>query len=527
MKKIILKGEKLRQAIVDAVNTLAEPVASTLGPKGQGVLIKNKGKACYVTKDGVTVAKEVDGIDRVTDAIAEIVKQASHETNIIAGDGTTTSSVLTRAIINEAQKYIVSGVSPIELKRGMDKTCELLVQGLESVARPIRSVEDIQHIARISANNDKMIGDLVARAVDLAGKDGTVIIEEARSNKTSLNLIEGFKIDSGFAAGAFMTDERRGICYYDNPLVLVTDERLETVDEMLPLLEQVARDGRPLVIVAEEIEGQALAALIMNAIRGTMRIVGIKAPRYGEERKSILKDLAISVGADYISREAGLLMRDVKIEHLGTCKSIEVGKSMTTFVGGKGEGQAVEERIEAVKGLLRQTESEHEAKILNERITRLASGVSVIRVGGATDAEMVESKHRIEDALEAVRSAQKDGIITGGGTALLTAIFVSDGDSLQFENDDQSIGCKILLKACEAPFRQLCINAGLSEDILLKEVQSQNDVNSGFDFRNYEMCNMYEAGIVDPVKVTKSALINAVSAASTLLNTNYAIIQIE
>ena len=527
MKKIVLKGEELRQAIVKAVNELAEPVASTLGPKGQNVLLKNKGKPCYVTKDGVTVAKEFGGIDPVTDAIAEIVKQASHETNTSAGDGTTTSTVLTRAIINEAQRYISSGVSPIEIKRGMDKTCEALIEGLISIARPIRSVEDIQHIARISANNDRTIGDLVARAVDLAGKDGTVIIEEARSNKTSLNLIEGFKIDSGFAAGAFMTDERRGICYYDNPLVLVTDERLETVDEMLPLLEQVARDGRPLVIVAEEIEGQALAALIMNAIRGTMRIVGIKAPRYGEERKSILKDLAISVGADYISREAGLLMRDVKIEHLGTCKSIEVGKSLTTFVGGKGEGQAVEERIEAVKGLLRQTESEHEAKILNERITRLASGVSVIRVGGATDVEMVETKHRIEDALEAVKSAQKDGIITGGGTALLNAIFVTDGDELDFENEDQGLGCKILLKACEAPFRQLCRNAGLSEDILLKEVQSQNDVNCGYDFRNHEMCNMYEAGIIDPVKVTKTALTNAVSAASTLLNTNHAIIQVE
>ena len=527
MKKIVLKGEELRQAIVNAVNELAEPVASTLGPKGQNVLLKNKGKPCYVTKDGVTVAREFGGIDPVTDAIAEIVKQASHETNTNAGDGTTTSTVLARAIINEAQKYIVSGVSPIELKRGMDKTCELLIQGLESVARPIRSVEDIQHIARISANNDKMIGDLVARAVDLAGKDGTVIIEEARSNKTSLNLIEGFKIDSGFAAGAFMTDERRGVCYYDNPLVLVTDERLETVDEMLPLLEQVARDGRPLVIVAEEIEGQALAALIMNAIRGTMRIVAIKAPRYGEERKSILQDLAISVGADYISREAGLLMRDVKIENLGTSKSIEVGKSITTFVGGKGEGEAVEERIEIVKALLRQTEAEHEAKVYNERITRLASGVSVVRVGGATDVEMIETKHRIEDALEAVRSAQKDGIITGGGTALLTAIFVSDGDSLEFENDDQKIGSNILIKACESPFRQLCINAGLSEDILIQQVTSVENVNSGYDFRNHQMCDMYESGIVDPVKVTKTALTNAVSAASTLLNTNHAIIQIE
>lgn len=514
---------ELRQAIVEGINKLADNVSATLGPKGQNVIIQQKGKPPFVTKDGVTVAKFVNLEDPFQNAAVEILKQASLQTNAEAGDGTTTATVLARAIINESQKYIASGVSPIELKRGMDRTCDELVKNLTESARPIQSLGDIQHIARISANNDKMIGDLVARAVDLAGKDGTVIIEEARSNKTSLNLIEGFKIDSGWAAGSFVTDERRGICYYDNPLILVTDERLETVDEMLPLLEQVARDGRPLVIVAEEIEGQALAALIMNAIRGTMRIVAIKAPRYGEERKSILKDLAISVGSAYISREAGVLMKDVKIEHLGTSKSIEVGKSLSTFVGGKGEGEEVENRIEVVKGLLRQTTSDHEAKILNERITRLASGVSVIRVGGATDVEMTETKHRIEDALEAVKSAQKDGITTGGGTALLRARL---GLELEFENDDQRLGSDILIKACEAPLRQLCKNGGVSEDIILAKVDAASATN-GYDFRNLRECDMYESGIVDPVKVTKTALINAVSAASTLLNTNHAIIQVE
>ena len=291
----------LRQSIVEGINGLADNVAATLGPRGQNVIIQQKGAPPFVTKDGVTVAKFVNLEDPFQNAAVEILKQASLQTNIEAGDGTTTATVLARSIINEAQRHIASGVPPIEIKRGMDKTCDALVMRLMNNARPIKSIEDVQHIARISANNDKMVGDLVARAVDLAGKDGTVIIEEARSNKTSLNVIEGFKIDAGFAASAFMTDERRGICYYDNPLVLVTDERLETVDEMLPLLEQVARDGRPLVIVAEEIDGQALAALIMNSIRGTMKIVGVKAPRYGEERKSILQDLAISVGAEYVS----------------------------------------------------------------------------------------------------------------------------------------------------------------------------------------------------------------------------------
>ena len=522
MKKYSNKAE-LRQSIVEGINMLADNVAATLGPKGQNVIIQLRNKPPYVTKDGVTVAKFVTLEDPFQNAAVEILKQASLQTNLEAGDGTTTATVIARSIINEAQKYIASGVSPIELKRGMDKTCDALVDSLMKNARPIQSLEDIQHIACISANNDKMVGDLVARAVDLAGKDGTVIIEEARSNKTSLNVIEGFKIDAGFAASAFMTDERRGICYYDNPLVLVTDERLETVDEMLPLLEQVARDGRPLVIVAEEVEGQALAALIMNSIRGTMKIVAIKAPRYGEERKSILQDLSVSTGASYVSREAGILLKDVKIEHLGTCKSIEVQKSNTTFVGGKGEGQEVEERIEAVKAILRQSDSTHEQKILNERITRLASGVSIIRVGGATDVEMTETKHRIEDALEAVKSAQRDGITTGGGTALIRA---RKNIEAVFENEDQLTGAKILFKACESPLRQLCINTGVSEDIILTKVTQQGD-EEGYDFRNLKECNMYEAGIIDPVKVTKTALVNAVSAATSLLNTNHAIIQVE
>ena len=522
MKKYSNTNE-LRQRIVEGINTLADNVATTLGPKGQNVIIHEKGFAPFVTKDGVTVAKFVNLECPFQNAAADILKQASLQTNTEAGDGTTTATVLARAIVNEAQKYIAAGVSPIEIKRGMDATVEEVVKNLADAARPVRSIEDIEHIGTISANNDKRIGSLVARAVDLAGKDGTVIIEEARSNKTSLDLIEGFKIDSGYAATAFMTDERRGIAQYNNPLILVTDERLETVDELLPLLEQVARDGRPLVIVAEEIIDQALAALIMNAMRGTMRVLGIKAPRYGEERKAILKDLAVSIGATYVSREAGILMTEVKMEHLGSCKSVEVSRKLSTFVGGKGEGAEVEKRIEKVKSLLRESDSPHEERMLQERITRLASGVSIIKVGGMTDVEMIETKHRVEDALEAIKSAQKDGITTGGGTALLRA---REGIDVDFENEAQQVGYQILYKACEEPLRQMARNSGVSEDIILEKVLSY-EKDEGYDFRNLCECNMYDKGIVDPVKVTKHALQNAVSAASTLLNTNYAIIQIE
>ena len=513
----------LHQSIVNGVNKLADNVATTLGPKGRNVIIKYKNSIPFVTKDGVTVAKAVVLKDPFENAAAEIIKQASLQTNSEAGDGTTTSTVLARSIINQAQAYITAGVSPVELKRGMDKAAKEIMNRLEEQASPIRSVSDIRHIATISANNDVVIGDLVSKAVDLAGKDGSVIIEEGRSNKTSLDVIEGFRIDSGYAAGAFITDERRAICYYEKPLILVTDEKLETVEEMVPILEQVARDGRPLVIVADDIVDQALAALIMNAVRGTMKIAAVKAPRYGEERKSILKDLAVSVGATYVSRESGVELKKVTMKDLGTAKSVEIKKNDCCFVGGKGDHEEVEKRIETAKVQLRDASSEGEGQRIQERITRLASGVSVIRVGGSTVVEMTETKHRVEDALEAVKAAQKEGVIAGGGLALLNTV---KNLKVKTENKDQARGVEVLIKACEAPIRQMATNCGKSEDIVVNSL-SRKSPQTGYDFRNDKIVNMVEAGIIDPVKVTKCALKNAVSAAGTLLTTNYAVIEVE
>lgn len=513
----------LHQSIVTGVNKLADNVATTLGPKGRNVIVKYKDDLPFVTKDGVTVAKAVTLSDPFENAAVEIIKQASLQTNSEAGDGTTTSTVIARAIVNEAQKYITAGMSPIELKRGMDKAADQIIKNLNSNASPITSVEDIKHIASISANNDTVIGDLVSRAVDLAGQDGSVIIEEGRSNKTSLEILEGFRIDSGYTAGAFVTDTRRGICYYENPLIMVTDEKLETVDAMLPILEQVARDGRPFVIVADDIEGQALAALIMNAVRGTMRIVAIKAPRYGEERKSILKDLSVSVGSSYISRESGLSIRDTNLEHLGSAKSVEIGKNYSCFVGGKGNHEEIEKRIESAKAALKQTDSPYEGEAIQERITRLASGVSIIRVGGSTLVEMTETKHRVEDALEAVKAAQKQGITAGGGTSLLNA---TKGLNVAVLGEEQQKGVDIVVAACREPIRQMAKNSGVSPDIIIDKIVS-NENGQGYNFKNDTWVDLLSEGIIDPVKVTCCALKNAVSAAGTLITTNYAIIETE
>ena len=511
----------LAQKVLKGANVLADNVATTLGPRGRNVILQEKGKPPFVSKDGVTVARFVELEDPFENAGAQIIKQAAIQTNSDAGDGTTTSTVLARSILQHSQRYLTAGVSPVELKRGMDKAVSAISDRLDGLSRPVMSAEDIEHIATISANNDKTIGKLISTAVDRVGKDGAITVEEARSVETSLELTEGFQFAAGFCANAFITDERRGIMHYEDPYILVTDYKLDAVEPILPALEVLAREGKPLVIVAEEIEGQALAAMIMNAIRGTMRVAAIKAPRYGEERRNILKDLAISVGAKFITRQSGIKLQDVKLEHFGRAKSIESVSSSTTIIGGSGDYEKVEQRIQLLKQEFSDTDNMHECERLQERITRLASGVAVIRVGGATEIEMIERKHRIEDALEAVTSARLGGVVPGGGVALVRAVA---GLKVEVENDEQEMGVEIVLSAALEPLRQMSENAGESPDLITKSVQEQEN-NHGFDFRNREIVDMYEAGIIDPVKVTKTALANAVSVAGTLITTNYAIIQ--
>jgi len=522
MKKTYSNGSALSEALLKGIDTLADNVASTLGPKGRNVILYHKDEDMpVVTKDGVTIAKFIELDDPIEHVGATIVKQAAEQSANQAGDGTTTTTVLAREMIRGAQRYIATGVSPTELKRGMDQACEQIVNTLKEQARQIRSQEDIKDIATISANNDESIGTLIATAVDSAGKDGSVLIEEAKSLKTTLDLIEGFRFDSGFLASAFITNERSGTVEYDNPLILVTDEKIDQVDQILPTLELAARESRPLLIVASEVEGQALAALIMNTVRGSLKVAAVKAPRYGEERRNILRDLCTSVGATFVTREDALQIKDIQLGWFGQSKSVSVSKLWTTIVGGKGDYDAIDKQIDVLKVEIQQTENLKECERIQERITRLASGVAVIRVGASTEIEMIEKKHRIEDALEAVRSAQQQGVIAGGGASLAK---ISSQVKAVGVSSEQDLGFKIVVDACTAPLNQMSINAGESPDLILQKVKGMG-LNYGYNFMTGDMENFFETGIIDPVKVTISAIQNAVSVASTLITTNHAVIK--
>jgi len=517
-------GQDLTTKILSGVNKLADNVGSTLGPRGRTVGIMYQGEDIpMVTKDGITVASHITFDDPFENMGAQIVKQAAKQSASNAGDGTTTATILARGILNRAQKYIVAGASATEIKRGMDKATELIVESLKETARPVQSQQDIQHIATISANNDIGIGTLIATAVDAAGKDGSVLAEEARSIKTSLDLIEGFRMDQGYISGKFITNERQNTAEYNDPLILVTDEQVDVVEQIYPALEIAAKDQRPLLVVSNEMEGQALAALIANSVRGTMKVTAVKSPRYGEERRSILRDLCASIGATFITREDGLQLKNLQLKHFGRAKSATIGKFSTTIVGGKGDEEIIETRIESIKNEIQETEDMEVCKRLQERVTRLASGVAVIRVGAATEIEMTEKKHRIDDALEAVRSALEEGILPGGGVGLIRA---ANGLHVETDNEEQALGAKIILDAVQEPLRQLCINSGESEDLIVSEVMSRGKTE-GYNFLSRNYVDMIEEGIIDPCKVTRCALQNAVSAASTLLTMNYAIIDIK
>jgi len=521
MTKQYCSQTELHKKILEGVDILADNVASTLGPRGRNVILQGKNQRPITTKDGVTVAMFVELDDPIQNVGAQILKQASEQTNTEAGDGTTTSTVLARAILKQAQRYLMAGASPIELKRGIDKTVKAIVEKLEEQSVPISSEQDIAHIATISANGDESIGKLIATAVDSAGKDGAISVEEARSLETSLELTEGFIFDSGYLAGAFVTDERKQSVVYDDPLIFVTDYKIETVEEIYPILEIVAREAKPFIIVAEEIEGQALAALIMNAVRGTMKVAAIKAPRYGEERRAILRDLALSTGATFVSRLSGLKLREVKLEHLGLAGKIESYKNRTTIAAGKGDWEEIEKRIEAYKAEIEQTEDIHECEKIQERITKLASGIAVIRVGAATEIEMIEKRHRIDDALEAVKSAQLEGVVPGGGVALIRA---THNLEVEVSSEDQALGVKIVQKAVEEPIRQMANNAGESADLVLAAIADEN-YEYGWDFASGTLTHMINDGIIDPTKVTRCALQNAASVAGALITSNHAIVE--
>lgn len=518
-------GKDLHKQLLEGVNKLADNVASTYGPKGRNVILRSKDGKPIITKDGVTVARFVNLEDPFQNAAVEIVKQASEKTNSDAGDGTTTSTILARAVFSKSLELIEKGLSPVEVKRGLDKVCDLVCDKITEVSRPISSADDVAFVAKISANNDQVIGDLIATAVDKVGKGGSVTIEDGRSTETTLDLVEGFRFQSGYLSNYFVTDERRNVCRYDNALLFLCDAQVDQVQMILPVLEIAAREQKPIVFVCDDIEGQALSALIMNSVRGSMKVAAVKSPRYGEERRSIMEDLAVATGAKYFRTTLGEDLKSVTINDLGSCKTVEVSKYGTIVVGGGGDYVDLLSRVEDLKVQVKDAESLVDAEMVQDRITRLSSGVAVIRVGAATEIEMIEKKHRMEDALEAVRSAQQDGVVPGGGLTLYRLSNTIEEDVRALElNKEQSFAANIFLNVLQSPLATMADNAGFDYD-QISDLIKERDPNIGFNFLTGEVVDMYDAGIIDPSKVTKNALRNAVSAAGTLLTTNFAIIE--
>ncbi len=522
-KDHILFGDDIRNKLLNGANKLADAVASTLGPRGQNVILYKRGADPVITKDGVSVARVVELDDDYEQAAVEVLRQAALETEKTSGDGTTTSTVLARAILIAAQKHIAAGASSIDVKRGIDLACAAMVEKIEELSQPVSSEQEIEHVATVSANGDTEIGKLIAEAVVAAGKDGIITIEEGRSVSTTLDVVEGFSFPSGYVSPHFITDERRGLAEYRNALVLVTDSTLENLDDMLPLLEVVARDGRPFIIVAEEIGGQLLAALIVNSMRNNMKIAAVKAPHYGEQRRNSLEDIATVVGATFVSQDSGIQLKSLKLSHLGEVKRAEITKFKTTFVDGKTDYDELEQRCDRLRTEVQETSDLHEAEKIQHRLNSLSSAVSVIRVGGATEIEVVEKKHRVEDSLEAVKSAQEEGIVAGGGTALLRCANQVNIDAV---NQDQIRGAQALLEACYAPITQILNNANVSSDIVINSLSfDDHEPTVGFNVRTEKFEDLIGSGVIDPAKTVKCALQNAASAAGTLLTTNCAVLK--
>lgn len=514
----------LNSKILKGVDQLADCVASTLGCNGRTVLLQPKGSRPFATKDGATVAKFFSVEDPFENMGVEIIKQASLQTNLEAGDGTTTSVVLARALLRETQKYIAAGYSPTELKRGLDKACEQVVTYLKDNARKISSFEDIQHIATISANNDKIIGELVAKAVDMVGRNGSITLEESKGFTTTLEFVDGFAFDAGYIAQSFVNNERKQTVEYLNCNVIVTDHKIDNIEIMLPALEIAARDNKPLVIVADDVEGQALAAMIANSLRGSMKIVAVKAPRYGEEKRNVLADLATSLGAFYISRESGFDLSKITLKHFGQAKRVEIGKRYSIFVGGSGKHEAIQERIDTLKEEMEQEDDIPTCTVIQERITRLGSSIAIIKVGASSEVEMIEKKHRIEDALEAVKAAQSDGIHVGGGMALIGAICNVKAPR-NSESSADAVARKILFASLSEPLKQIAENADINGEVAFEKARKLKG-NKGINFATNKVVDMIEEGIIDPVRVTCCALKNSVSVVGTIISVSHAIVEV-
>ncbi|KGF31544.1 chaperonin GroEL [Oligella urethralis] len=521
--KQVFFGDDARSRIVRGVNILADAVKTTLGPKGRNVVLERSFGAPTVTKDGVSVAKEIELKDRFENIGAQLVKEVASKTSDSAGDGTTTATVLAQAIVQEGIKYVAAGINPMDLKRGIDKAVAVAVQELKQLSKPCTTSKEIAQVGSISANSDTSIGEIIANAMDKVGKEGVITVEDGKSLENELDVVEGMQFDRGYLSPYFITAPEKQVAALDEPFVLIYDKKISNIRDLLPILEQVAKSSRPLLIIAEDVEGEALATLVVNNIRGILKTTAVKAPGFGDRRKAMLEDIAILTGGTVISEETGMSLETATIEMLGQAKRIEVAKESTTIIDGAGDGANIQARVKQIRAQIEESTSDYDREKLQERVAKLAGGVAVIRVGAATEVEMKEKKARVEDALHATRAAVEEGIVPGGGVALIrtkAAVAALKGDTA-----DQDAGIRLILRAIEAPLRTIVANAGEEESVVVNEV-IKGEGNYGYNASTDQYGDLVEQGVLDPTKVTRSALQNAASVAGLLLTSEAAVAEL-
>jgi len=515
MAKMLLFSDEARRAILRGVELLARAVKVTLGPKGRNVVIEKKFGSPTITKDGVSVAKEIDLEDPYENIGAQLVKEVAEKTSDTAGDGTTTATVLAEAVYREGLKNVTAGANPMALKRGIDKAVEVAVEELKKLSKQVKDKKEYAQVATISANGDSKIGELIAEAMEKVGKDGVITVEEAKSTATTMDVVEGMQFDQGYLSPYFVSDAEKMVCELDEPNILIYEKKITSIKDMLPLLEKIAKSGQPLVIIAEDVEGEALATLVVNKIRGTLQCAAVKAPGYGDRRKAMMEDIAILTGGKAITEDLGIKLENVSLEDLGTAKRVKIDKENTTIVEGAGKSDAIQGRIKQIKKQIEDTDSDYDKEKLQERLAKLVGGVAVINVGAATETEMKEKKARVEDALHATRAAAEEGIVPGGEVGLLRCIPAVE--KMKLEGDEQ-IGANIIKRALEEPLRQLVGNAGFEGSVIVEQLKKEK-TNIGFDAEKNVVTDMLAAGIIDPTKVARTALQNASSIAGLLLTT--------
>src|SRR5437867_1087473 len=521
--KMVVHSEKARRSILDGVNTLAEAVKVTLGPKGRNVVLDKKFGSPTITKDGVTVAKEIELEDKLQNIGAQMVREVASKTSDVAGDGTTTATVLAQSIFREGLKTVAAGANPMALQRGIQKATERVVEEIKNMSKPVKG-DAIAQVGTISANGDRTIGELIAEAMNKVGKDGVITVEEAKTMQTELEVVEGMQFDRGYLSPYFVTNADRMEAVLEDALILIHEKKITALRDLLPLLESVAREGKPLLIIAEDVEGEALATLVVNKLRGTLNVCAVKAPGFGDRRKAMLQDIAILTKGKAISEDLGIKLENIKLEDLGRAKRIVVDKDNTTIIEGAGKQADIEGRVKQIRAQIEDTTSDYDREKLQERLAKLVGGVAVIKVGAATETELKEKKARVEDAMHATRAAVEEGIVPGGGVAFLRAQKALD--SFTVADDDERIGVQIVRRALEEPLRQIVNNAGHEGSIVVEKVRADKNANFGFNAATEEYGDMVKAGVIDPTKVTRTALQNAASIASLLLTTEAVIAEL-